>query len=192
MPSVILQFAPLAPIVWETLKRLPRTGWVKRGVSNPETVAEHTEALLALAMEAEPITPGGRADLLAMLEVHDWPEAITGDEVILTADPETRVEQKAAKRAREMATMKEICIPLGEVGQTILDHWRRFETSPDPIAELAREIDKFQAIEKALYFETKEHIPLFQEFLDYARPEIAHPFLVSRIATLEQDYRERV
>lgn len=185
MSSIALQFAPFAPHVWKELQQLPRTGWIKRGVPNPETVAEHTESLLALAMEVEPITHGGRSDLLAMLEVHDWPEAHTGDEIILTADPTAR----AAKRAREVAAMKDICAPLGTIGKSISDYWERFETSPDPIAILAREMDKFQAIEKALYFEKIEHTPLFMEFLEYARPMITHPFLVSRIATLEQDYR---
>ncbi|MFA6534106.1 MAG: hypothetical protein WCT37_02950 [Patescibacteria group bacterium] len=40
------------------LYKIPRTGWVKRGVKNPETVGEHTEALIALAEEFGPQVEG--------------------------------------------------------------------------------------------------------------------------------------
>lgn len=190
MSSLVLQFVPLAPDVWVKLQQIPRAGWVNRGVPHPETVAEHTISLLSIAMEAEPLTQGGRTDLLAMLEVHDWPESRTSDEVILTNNPVLRSIQKAAKRARELAAMKEICAPLGEKGKEILDHWLRFESSPDPIADLAREIDKFQVLEQALLLEKREHIPLFAKILESDRQLISHPYLVKRIAELEQDYNE--
>jgi len=32
------------------LKRLPRTGWVNKGVKNPETVAEHTWRVACISM----------------------------------------------------------------------------------------------------------------------------------------------
>ena len=66
-----------------TLKNLPRTGWLQRGIpaAVAETVAEHsfevTSILSVIALE------GGKGlhnqKLLLMGTVHDWGEAIAGD-----------------------------------------------------------------------------------------------------------------
>ena len=63
------------------LDRLPRTGWVLRGVSEPESVAGHSlgAALVALALgpEVDPPLDVDRAASLAL--VHDVAEAWLGD-----------------------------------------------------------------------------------------------------------------
>jgi 5'-deoxynucleotidase YfbR-like HD superfamily hydrolase len=47
----LLRLETVAPDVYQSLDDLKRTGWVNRGVENPESVKEHTEALLVLAEE---------------------------------------------------------------------------------------------------------------------------------------------
>mgnify|MGYP000417875483 CR=1 FL=1 len=100
--NVSWQYLPEAPQVRAALAALPRTGWVQHGVTNPETVLEHTEALLRLGAELLPeLTATEQDGLLAMLEVHDWPEAVVGDEVILELEPDRRQPLKDAKLERE-------------------------------------------------------------------------------------------
>lgn len=63
------------------LEHLPRTGWIQRGIAHPESIAAHSlgAALIALALgdEVEPALDTDRA--VALLVVHDTPEAWLGD-----------------------------------------------------------------------------------------------------------------
>ena len=63
------------------LKRTPRTGWLQRGVSQPETVAAHTcgVAFIALVLSELVEAPIDRGRLLAMAILHDLPEGLTSD-----------------------------------------------------------------------------------------------------------------
>ena len=39
-----------APLIWEKLQSTSRTGWVMHNIPEPETVAEHTNALIYCAV----------------------------------------------------------------------------------------------------------------------------------------------
>ena len=186
--ELALKYAHLVPHIWEALANLQRTGWVMRKVQNPESVQEHTIALKKLASELASsltdFTEEEKEDLFDMLEVHDWSEAIIGDEVIYTYDVEEKKKLKEAKFQREKETMAEISGQLGEVGKKIFDLWMRFETSDDQVAQFARELDKYQAIEKAMEYQKAQGIPLFQEFYDYSSPSITHPVIMERMEKL--------
>lgn len=176
----------LAPKVWSELSQLKRTGWVQRGIENPETVAEHIVSLKQLARELAVFGGKEQDDLLLMLETHDWPEALHGDEVIVTHDKVDREAREKIKFENEQRAMKTICELLGEKGVEIFALWLRFETSSDEVAVFARELDKYQAVEKAFYYETTQHVAVFSEFLEYSREFIHHPLLLARLAALEE------
>ncbi len=186
-----LRFATLAQEVWQALGELKRTGWVKRGVANPESVQEHTITLRNIAASLDSLTDEEKTGLLDMLEVHDWPEAIHGDEVVISTDAQELKTRKALKFEKEQKAIATICDKLGDKGQEIMNLWLRFETSSDPAAVFARQLDKYQAIEKALEYEKAQGISLFKEFLDYARPNITHPILVARLARLEEEFSNK-
>lgn len=60
------------------LKDIPRTGWVRSGVDNPESVAAHSWGMAVLALRLCP----GHLDLckvLSMCLVHDVAEIVVGD-----------------------------------------------------------------------------------------------------------------
>lgn len=183
-----LKFAGLAPDVWQKLGNIPRSGWVNRKVENPETVQEHTISLRNLAVTLSDLlvefSDEDKNDLLDMLEVHDWPEAIVGDEVILTNDAEEKKRLKEDKFKREHDAMVNITERLGEDGSKILSLWLRFESSQDTVSAFARQLDKYQAIEKAYEFERSQGINLFREFRDYSIKDITHPVLVQRITDI--------
>lgn len=182
-----LKYAPLAPEVWNALGDLKRTGWVNRGVENPESVQEHIISLIEIAGSLENVLSVEEKDnLLDMLEVHDWPEATVGDQVILTLDETEFKALKAVKFEKEKAALASMCENLGDKGQEIMGLYLRFETSFDSAALFGRQLDKYQAVEKALEYERSQNIPLFKEFLDYARPKITHPILLKKIQELEE------
>jgi 5'-deoxynucleotidase YfbR-like HD superfamily hydrolase len=184
-----LRFAHLAPDVWDALHDLKRTGWVNRGVMNPESVQEHVVDLRNIASHIEGLTEEEKDGLLDMLKVHDWPEAIRGDEVILTLNEDEFKALKGNKFESEKVALRSICEKLGEDGKIIMNLWLRFETSQDSAASFARQLDKYQAIEKALEYEKIQDIPMFKEFLDHAkaRNSITHPILLKKLELLEKN-----
>ncbi len=186
--GITLKFVEVAPEVYSALHNLKRTGWVDNGVKNPESVKEHTEALVRLAYELSPeLSEEEKSGLVEMLEVHDWPEAIVGDEVILELRPDERKVLKENKFEREKAAMNKLCQDL-PIGAEIFNLWIRHETSRDPAASFSRQLDKYQAVEKALYYEQTQGIKLFTEFLQYSINFINHPLLRAKIAVLQDKY----
>lgn len=181
----VLKLEKVAPEIYQSLQDLKRRGWVDRGVENPESVKEHTEALVTLANELTSLLSEDEIDgLIDMLEVHDWPEAIHGDEVILELNPDSRKALKEVKFENERKALEKICkdIPGGD---EIMALWLRFENSNDPAAEFGRQLDKYQAVEKALEYEQTQGISLFDEFLRYSIHFINHPVLLARIEQLK-------
>lgn len=163
--KMILKLEKVAPEVYQALQDLKRTGWVDKGVENPESVKEHTEALLVLAEELTSFLTEEEIDgLIDMLEVHDWPEAINGDEVILELNPDNRKVLKEVKFENERKALVKICEDLPN-GEEIMALWLRFENSNDPAAEFGRQLDKYQAVEKALEYEQTQGIALFGVFI---------------------------
>jgi putative hydrolase of HD superfamily len=61
------------------LKRLPRTGWVDAGVSDPESVADHSYRVALLSMLLSDQTGADTLKALRMAILHDLAEAVTGD-----------------------------------------------------------------------------------------------------------------
>jgi len=183
--KTVLKLERVAPEVYRSLQKLKRTGWVRKNVENPESVKEHTEALVRLAEELSSLlTEEETEGLVDMLEVHDWPEAVHGDEVILELEPVRRKSLHDIKFENEKRGLESICADLPN-GEEIMNLWLRFERSDDPAAIFGRELDEYQAVEKALEYEEKQGIPLFQEFLTYSINFIHHPVLLERIEKLK-------
>ncbi|MFP3043984.1 MAG: HD domain-containing protein [Thermocladium sp.] len=69
------------PRVIDALCRLPRIGWVNRGISDPETVCSHTllTAYIAINLAKASGLDAGKAALLAL--IHDVAEHKLGDVV---------------------------------------------------------------------------------------------------------------
>ena len=61
------------------LKKIRRTGWVKSGVRNAESVAEHTLRIAVMALFLAKKTGCDQEKLVKMALVHDLHESICGD-----------------------------------------------------------------------------------------------------------------
>jgi len=195
-----LLYAHLLPEVWESLGNLPRTGWTEEyhNVDNPETVQEHTLAVMDIAQHTDfGLNSDDCTTLVNMLEIHDWAEAKTGDIVLLNLQStDNYADKKHIKYENEQKIMKIFCEPLGVQGKDILELWERVETGTDPIADLARQIDKYQAIEKALEYDLSQGTQAFKEFYDYSqanslkeRNDIIHPVLLEKLDLLMNNWK---
>lgn len=101
-----------ALLALEPLHDLPRTGWILRGVRDPESIGDHVLAtqflVLALGARVEPRIDVERA--LALTLVHDVPEARIGDLPRTAA----RLLPDGAKSAAEDRAAGELLTPISD------------------------------------------------------------------------------
>lgn len=183
-----LKYSNVAPGVVKSLQNLKRTGWVRRGVKNPETVQEHIVACRNLVIEEIPnldFSEKEAEEILDMLEVHDWPESDprVGDLVILK-DEINKENLKKEKSRLELEAMTKICEKIGDKGRKILELWKKFENGQNPPSSFARQVDKLQAMEKAFEYEKAGEKVSTKEFIDQHKEKIVHPVLLNRLRAL--------
>ena len=123
------------------LKQVRRRGWVLRGVTEPESVADHSfrTALLALVLARDDSFDRGRC--VAMALVHDLAEAVVGD--ITPYDGISREE----KRRREREALSRLADNLGDT--ELLELWEEFEAGETAEARLVRQLDVAETILQA-------------------------------------------
>lgn len=152
------------------LKELPRTGWVRRGVPNPESVAAHSwgVSLLVLALLPEHLDLR-RALTYAVL--HDLPEALAGDWTPHEGRP------REAKVEAERAAMDRLgrILPRGEVLAAL---WHAYEAQADEEARFVRQLDRLDMALQALRYEQATGQDL-AEFLRSARTVLRDPELLA-------------
>ncbi|MFA5644583.1 MAG: HD domain-containing protein [Patescibacteria group bacterium] len=156
------------------LFKIPRTGWCDRNVENPETVGEHTDELVSLSGKLFKI-PG----LSEMLKIHDWPESEKniGDRRTDPCCPEERRCSPEKKYKDELEAMNLICSKLGPYGKRIFNLWLEFEEKKTERAIIAYQLDKYQAIMKAIEYQLKGQPVIAKEFIEHDGPKIKHPTL---------------
>lgn len=74
--------------------------------------------------------------------------------------------------------MQSICQTLGASGNEILNLWLEFEEQKTERAQIAKQLDKLQAIMKAITYEKRGEPVIAQEFIDSNGPKIKHPKLI--------------
>lgn len=158
------------------LDRVPRAGYLLRGVTEPESVSAHSHFLGVLALlfcEHDPSYD--KARVLAMALTHDLPEARLMDIPMPYAD----AYLDDAKHRAEQAISDHLFADLP--GNLAVLH-QEFTDAITPEARLLRGLDKAQMMIKVLCYE-REHRGGLEEFWlnpknfnDYGIPEVSTLF----------------
>ncbi|MDP9121293.1 MAG: HD domain-containing protein [Acidobacteriota bacterium] len=128
--------------------RIPRSGYVLRGVANPESVTEHSWHVLFLVWTLGAEIAG--LDLFRAVEialVHDLAELRIGD-LPRTA---SRYFPERAKQVAESAAMAEILAPLPERARLLYEEYQQGSTLE---ARLVKGCDKLQLMLKVAVYES--------------------------------------
>ncbi|KRX39869.1 HD domain-containing protein 2 [Trichinella murrelli] len=129
------------------LKHLPRTGWLYKGIENPETVAAHMYrmAVLTFFLQNEDLDT---SRCMKMALVHDLGESIIGD---ITPFDNISAEEK---QKREEDAMKKIAslLPAGR-GEEVLQLFQEYEEGKTAVAKFVKDLDKFDMIMQAFEYE---------------------------------------
>src|SRR2546425_2701171 len=148
-----------------SLKEVRRKGWVDRGVSDAESVADHSYrvALLAWALARARGLDAERAMLIGL--VHDLAEAEVGDEtpydpLLSGGQPFDRGQfdrlppddpaRRAAKHAREQAAIERLAGGLpAELAAELAAAWRDYDAQASPEARLGKQLDRVETLLQA-------------------------------------------
>lgn len=178
-----LRFQEGTEQIWQKLRNIPRTGWVMWEIPNPENVAEHILSIreLAFGWKSElSLSEEDFLDLLNIIEVHDWPEVVTGD-IVIMGDEVNAEDLQKTKKISEREAMVKICANIPE-GDVALAYYIRYEEALDYPACLAKQLDKLQAVSVAAAYEKKYNRPgLLAEFVTYSKARIDIPFLKNKL-----------
>jgi putative hydrolase of HD superfamily len=135
-----------------TLKRMPRTGWLLRGVPHVESVAEHSfgVAFVALAL-AGALAEEHSLDLekvLIMALLHDLAEVRLTDLPL----PAVRLIPAEVKSRAEEKAIAALLAPLPNAGR-LQALWHEFEDRDSPEGRLVRDADKVEMMVQCLRYE---------------------------------------
>jgi len=164
------------------LKEIKRTGWVERGIPDPESVAAHSFAVALLASVLAELRGLSVSEAVLMALIHDLPESATGD---LT--PEMKAEFAGLEEA-ELRVIRELAKEFPEpVASRLLEAWKRYRDGSDPVARLVRNLDKFETGLQALEYMRRgaeEAEEIYESALSEIDDEELHSILEAAKETL--------
>lgn len=188
-----------------TLKSVPRTGWLDRGVDSlaTESVADHSlgVALLAWAAAIERRSAGENLDpqrVLTLALLHDLAEAETGDwppydpasiptaanatdrHAFLDQRHERNEARRTAKRAAEDAAMNRLLSRLPEATRAELQSiWEELRAGASPEARFVKQVDRLETfLQSRHYLRDNPALPV-DSFRQEVLAEINDPLLAA-------------
>ncbi|EPZ33402.1 hypothetical protein ROZALSC1DRAFT_27731 [Rozella allomycis CSF55] len=144
----------------ETLKSEKRTGWVRKGVPNPESIADHMHRMAIIAMLFEQ----DRRDLdvskcVMIAAVHDLAEAIVGD--ITPHDPKFSVKHDLEKVLYCLFFQQDAILLMNNlVGtrfQLIKELYFEYEEGRTSESQFVKQIDKLEMLLQAFSYKESKY-----------------------------------
>jgi putative hydrolase of HD superfamily len=146
------------------LKEVIRTGWAKKGVSNPESVAEHTWRVALLALVLSPQLKINQPKSIKMSLIHDLGEVLSGDTV--WEKGELVIGSQKKKHDTEKAAIQNL-FKDNPSFKGYIDLWEEFESQNTKESKAVKLFDKLEMLIQAYEYEKRglNKEPL-QEFWD--------------------------
>jgi len=142
------------------IKEMERTGWVEKGIPKPESVADHTLGVIALASLIDLPKNINREKLVNMAIFHDIGESLIGDR-IWQRGATTYHDKRKQKEEDEATAINKILKSEKKFRDLVLE----FGELKTPEAKFLKELDKLDMIFQALRYEQQGANNL-QEFWD--------------------------
>ena len=124
------------------LKKLDRTGWARRGIQNPESVADHSFRTTIMALVLADGAGVDQNKAVKMALIHDLAESMVGD---LTPADGVSAE---GKHQLEADAFKKLCSDIDN-GNELLRLFQEFEDNKTPEAQFVERLDKLEMMLQA-------------------------------------------
>ncbi|KAH0946943.1 hypothetical protein HN011_001223 [Eciton burchellii] len=168
------------------LKHMKRTGWVKRNIPEPETIAGHMYRMAMLSFLVDGKENLDKVKIMQMALIHDLAECIVGDITPFCGIPPD------VKHQMEDKAMEDICKLLGDKGPEILQIFREYEKQESPEAQYVKDLDRLDLLMQAYEYEKRDNMPgKLDEFFISTNGKIRHPF-INKIAADINEERDKL
>jgi len=133
------------------LKDLKREGWVRRGVQEPESVADHSYSLALLAMLAAAERGLDPLRAAALAVIHDLAEAVLGD--LTPSEKEARPHYEEGERRVIEEVVEKLPEQAGSLLQKLYDE---YASQSSEEARLVKQLDKLEMALQAARYEAEK------------------------------------
>lgn len=171
-------------------KKIPRTGWLREKIRDPESVAEHSFRLSVLAMVlAEPLGLD-KEKLIKMAIMHDLGEVITGDIVVWLTGGTIDIKKQIEKEKLEKEGIGKIFRVIGKSNEYVKIFEEMIERTTQE-AKIFWQLDKLEMALQALEYEKDQNKNL-GEFFITADLEIHSPYLKMILREILKSRRRKI
>ncbi|KNE65175.1 hypothetical protein AMAG_10828 [Allomyces macrogynus ATCC 38327] len=180
-PASILEFLQIVG----NLKTTKRTGWVRHGVPQPESIADHMHRMGVLAMLIQDPSLD-RTRCVKMAIVHDIAESIAGD---ITPNCGVSKEEKFRLEQEGINKLCSLLAPTSLAETEIRALWHEYEDAATPEALFVKDLDKFEMIVQAFEYEkANPKLGPLNDFFKSTKGVFRHPQVRGWV---DQLYRNR-
>lgn len=192
------------------LKKLKRSGWVIRGIKNPETIADHTFRMAIMAWVLGERNGLNLKKALKMALIHDLCEVYAGDmtpyDGIIPKDKEERqamlkkiprfpkvVKEKRVKEKheKEKAGLEKLIAYLPERTQKeIMSLWLEYENGTTREGRFIRQVDRVENLLQALEYWKKDKSFPIEPWWIQLKELVDDPNLLNFIKTLDHHFQK--
>ena len=151
------------------LKSVKRAGWVlKAGISNPESVSDHTYSMCAIGMILSDMLGLDTERVMKMIIIHDLAESIIGDYM---PGKITRKKKRIDERKAMTSILYQMPVAIRSNYKGI---WEEYQLNKTQVAKFVHKLDKLEMAMQATQYINEGHPNkmLFQ-FLDSVRISLA-------------------
>mmetsp|Transcript_32752 Transcript_32752/g.40247 ORF Transcript_32752/g.40247 Transcript_32752/m.40247 type:complete len:243 (-) Transcript_32752:56-784(-) len=141
------------------LKSTRRTGWVRKNVESPESIADHMYRMSILAWLFGDQTNNMKLDINKMIKmalVHDMIESICGDIVPIYKISGVTKEQKYKLEFDALKKIRYQYLKNTNIGIEIYNLWIEYENQNTNEAIIVKDLDKLDMILQAYEYELKQ------------------------------------
>ena len=154
------------------LKKVKRTGWVREGVPNAESVAEHVYRVSLMSMLLGKKINTDKAIKMALL--HELGETVIGD-VVTERGKNIDIQAREEKSRREREAIKKICDSIDR--RDFFELWLEYEEGNSEEAKFVKQMDKLEMAVQAYEYES-EHGKNLTEFFENTKKNLKNEELI--------------
>lgn len=173
------------------LKDLKRTGWIEKGVRDPESVADHSFMLAILAYVYSKKLGLDTDKCVKMALLHDICEVYSGDIPDKVRDEDQPVPDSEKKRIEEQGLKKMISLLPEDFASEIYYLWKEFEKRETPEAKLVKDLDKLEMCMQAKEYAKRGNKEKFEEFFEDGNLNIKTPEIRKLFEKIYGEFRKK-
>ncbi|WWD08095.1 hypothetical protein V865_006206 [Kwoniella europaea PYCC6329] len=176
----------------EQLKVQKRSGWIREGVKEAESISDHMcrMALMAMMIPQDPTRPLDIPRCVMMALVHDLAEAHVGDITPVEGVP-AHVKHQLEEEAMD-SFLNEMLGGEGnkDARERFRSLWDEYEARVTPESKLVKDLDRVELALQAVEYERSQDIQTLSPFFVGSIPNLEHPVIQKWAETLMDERRQ--